>query len=120
MGDCPFCKIINGEEPERTIIFENDSIIAIKPTHEISPGHTLVIPKQHYVDLFDIPVASLKEIIDISQQLAKSLQEKYKSAGTNLLHASGKNAGQSVFHFHMHVVPRYPDDGLSLWLRKNP
>jgi histidine triad (HIT) family protein len=118
MTDCIFCKIINGEEPERTVIFENHSVLAIKPIHEISPGHTLVIPKQHYLDLFDIPADSLKQIINVSQRLAKSLQEKYKSTGTNLLHASGKDAGQSVFHFHMHVVPRYENDNLDLWLKK--
>jgi histidine triad (HIT) family protein len=118
MNDCIFCKIIKGEESERTIIFENDTVIAIKPRDEINPGHTLVIPKQHYVDIFDISTESLRELIDISQQLAKSLEEKHKSTGINILHASGKDAGQSVFHFHIHVVPRYADDGLDLWLKR--
>lgn len=119
MDSCVFCKIIKGEEGNTTIVFENDTIIAIKPLSEIKPGHTLVIPKQHYVDLFDIPEGVLKNLISVSQQLAKSLKDKYKSTGINLLHASGKDAGQSVFHFHIHVVPRFVNDGLDLWPKKN-
>lgn len=119
MSECIFCKIIKNEESEKTIIFKNDKVVALKPKTEINPGHTLVIPKQHYVDLFDIPESTLKEVIAVSQQLAKILKEKHTSLGTNMLHASGKDAGQSVFHFHVHVVPRYENDGLDLWFKRN-
>lgn len=119
MIDCVFCKIIKNDESDRIVIFENDKVIAIKPRTEINPGYTLVIPKEHYLDLFDIPEDLLKELIDVSQKLAKDLKEKHKADGVNLLHASGKEAGQSVFHFHMHVVPRFAGDGLDLWLKRN-
>ena len=119
MIDCVFCKIIKNSEADRTVIFENDTVIAIKPKIEINPGHTLVIPKAHYENIFDIPTDILSEIAKVSQHLAINLKEKYKSTGINLLHASGKDAGQSVFHFHMHVVPRFASDGLDLWLKKN-
>jgi histidine triad (HIT) family protein len=119
MDNCIFCKIIKGEELERTVIFENDKVIAIKPRTEINPGHTLVIPKEHYLDLFDTPEDILKEVITVSQILAKNLKDRHKANGVNLLHASRKEAGQSVFHFHMHVVPRFADDGLDLWLKRN-
>jgi histidine triad (HIT) family protein len=116
--NCIFCKIIGSEESEKTVVFENDAVIAIKPRDEVAQGHTLVIPKEHHRDIFDIPAQSLKELIVVSQQLAKSLTEKYRASGVNILHASGADAGQSVFHFHIHVVPRYPDDGLDLWLKE--
>ena len=119
MIDCIFCKIIKNDEADKTVIFENDTVIAIKPKTEISPGHTLIIPKDHYENIFDIPADILSEIAKVSQNLAISLKEKYKAKGMNLLHASGKDAGQSVFHFHMHIVPRFADDGLDLWLKKN-
>ena len=119
MNECIFCQIINGSEPERTIVFENSEVIAIKPKTEVNPGHALVIPKQHFVDLFDIPENLLKNIISVSQILAKELKEKLNAQGVNILHASGKEAGQSVFHFHIHIVPRFMDDGLDLWLKKS-
>ncbi|MFA6094672.1 MAG: HIT domain-containing protein [Candidatus Paceibacterota bacterium] len=119
MKKCIFCKIIKGEESNCTVVFENEKVIAIKPIHEINPGHTLIIPKEHTVDIFDTPTDLLKELIDVSQQLAVSLKEKHQSTGVNILHASGKDAGQSVFHFHIHVVPRYLDDGLDLWLKRS-
>lgn len=118
MNNCVFCKIIEGDRAKATVVFENDIVIAIKPLDEVNPGHTLVIPKEHYVDLFDIPADVLKELIEVSQQLAKSLKAKLSSTGTNILHASGKDAGQSVFHFHIHVVPRFENDGLDLWLER--
>jgi histidine triad (HIT) family protein len=119
MSNCIFCKIIRGDEPERTIIFETATVLVIKPRTEINPGHALVIPKQHFVDLSDIPEDAFNQVAEVSRQMAKLLQEKYKSSGTNILHASGKDAGQSVFHFHIHVVPRFESDGLDLWLKRN-
>lgn len=117
MNDCIFCKIIHKEAPA-TIIFENDDIVAFIPKEEISKGHTLLIPKKHFENIFDMDKNTLEKLIAVSKDLSEQLVQENKATGINLLHASGKDAQQSVFHFHLHVVPRYENDGLDLWLRE--
>lgn len=120
MSDCIFCNIINGKDSKKTVVFfEDEIVLAIKPLVEANMGHTLVIPKKHYVDLFDIPPKVLEHLISISQYIAIELRDKHVASGINILHATGKDAGQSVPHFHFHVVPRFSGDGLDLWLKKN-
>lgn len=116
MKDCVFCKIIN-KELSANILFENEEFLAFSPINKISKGHTLLIPKKHQENVFDIDTHSLERLAGITQKLSKELIETHEATGINLLHASGKDAQQSVFHFHMHIVPRYKDDGLDLWLR---
>lgn len=116
MGNCVFCKIIKKELPA-TIVFENDEFLAFSPLEQVTEGHTLVIPKKHFENVFDFESPSLERLMGVAQTVAKGLVEKNGATGVNLLHASGKDAQQSVFHFHLHVVPRYKDDGLDLWLR---
>ncbi len=116
MGSCIFCKIIKGELEVKKV-YETDSILAFIPKDQVSKGHTLVIPKEHYENIFEIPKKKLEEVMEASKILSKKLQEELKATGVNLLHASGKDAQQSVFHFHVHVVPRYPNDGLDLWIK---
>lgn len=115
MDKCVFCQIVNKEIPS-TIVFETDEVIGIVPKEQISKGHALILPKKHFKDVFDIEENILKEISISSKRLSTSLMEKYQATGVNILHASGKDAQQSVFHFHIHIVPRYPNDGLDLWL----
>lgn len=114
---CIFCEIVKGESPSTTLV-ETDTVQVIIPKDEVSKGHALVMPKMHYQDVFDIPINLLEEIIAVAQNVSKDSLEKFGATGVNLLHASGKDAQQSVFHFHLHVVPRYLDDGLDLWLRE--
>lgn len=117
MVDCIFCKIIAGEAPSN-IIFENNEVVAFKPLNEVTKGHTLVIPKKHFENIFDIENEILEKLISTTKELSQKLLKDNDATGINLLHASGRDAQQSVFHFHLHIVPRYPNDGMDLWLRE--
>lgn len=116
MTECSFCKIIAGKLPS-TKIYENENVLAFAPLkeHVIAKGHMLVIPKKHYVDIYDIPKEELHHIIDAVKIISQKLKEKYNAEGINILHASGKVAQQSCFHFHIHLIPRYKNDGLDTW-----
>ena len=118
MEDCIFCKIVKGEIPSHKIYEDNEFLIFL----DVNPkaeGHMLVIPKEHYVNIFDIPEEVLKNLIAITQKLAKKLKQSSGVDGINILHASDKSAQQSVFHFHIHLIPRYENDGLDMWPKNN-
>ena len=116
MENCIFCKIINKELPA-SVVFDNEEFLAFSPKDQISPGHTLLIPKKHQVDVFDLDPNSFERLARVAQRLSKELVEMFNATGVNLLNASGKDAQQSIFHFHLHIVPRYENDGLDLWFR---
>ncbi|RLI62100.1 MAG: hypothetical protein DRO88_12230 [Promethearchaeia archaeon] len=120
MTECSFCKIISGKLPSNKI-YENENVLAFAPLkeHLIAKGHMLVIPKKHYVDIYDIPKEELHHIINAVKTISQKLKEKYNAEGINILHASGKVAQQSCFHFHIHLIPRYKDDGLDIWSKTN-
>jgi histidine triad (HIT) family protein len=118
MEECVFCKIIEGKI-EAYKIFEDDKVICILDKKPISKGHCLIIPKKHFNDIFDIDEDDLKQIIADTKKVANLLKTKLNAKGINLLHASDKVAQQSVFHFHIHIVPRYEDDGLDTWPKSN-
>jgi histidine triad (HIT) family protein len=99
MENCIFCKIINKKAPAK-IVFENDDILALVPKGEISKGHTLVIPKKHFENIFDIDKNILEKLIAVSKDLSETLTKENNATGINLLHASGKDAQQSVCRFH--------------------
>ncbi|MBU0979306.1 MAG: HIT domain-containing protein [Nanoarchaeota archaeon] len=116
MTECSFCKIVAGKLPTNKI-YENENVLAFAPLkeHVIAKGHMLVIPKSHYSDFYDIPKAELHHIVDAIKTISQKLKEKCNAKGINILHASGKVAQQSCFHFHIHLIPRYKDDGLDTW-----
>ncbi|OJI09368.1 MAG: hypothetical protein COV08_01295 [Candidatus Vogelbacteria bacterium CG10_big_fil_rev_8_21_14_0_10_49_38] len=116
MQECIFCKIIKKESPAN-IVFEDNVCSVFSPLNPITRGHVLIIPKVHFRDIFDIDTDILTQTISRAQKIAQDIINKNKATGVNLLHASGKDAQQSVFHFHFHLVPRYPNDGLDLWLK---
>lgn len=115
--NCIFCKIIKSEAPA-DIVYEDDNNIAFTPKETVSKGHTLVIPKSHVEDLYDISEQELADLSNTTKKVAEKLKATHAATGMNLLHASGKDAQQSVFHFHFHLVPRYENDGLDLWIRQ--
>ena len=117
MENCIFCKIVAGEAPAR-VVYESDTILGFAPINEVAMGHSLLIPRAHFRDLFDMDEAVLADLSVAAKSLATQLIFEHGATGVNLLHASGVDAQQSVFHFHLHVVPRYPDDGLNLWIRQ--
>lgn len=116
MQDCVFCRIVKKESPTVTR-FENAVSLVFVPLDPVTKGHVLIIPKKHLQDIFDIDSATLMELVSVAQKVARDLVKENQATGINLLHASGKDAQQSVLHFHLHLVPRYPNDGLDLWLK---
>lgn len=116
MAECIFCKIIEGNLPSNKI-YENENVLAFAPLEKtiISKGHLLVIPKKHYVDIYEIRKEELHHIMDAVKTISEKLKEKFNADGINILHASGKVAQQSCFHFHIHLIPRYKGDRLDTW-----
>lgn len=118
MEDCIFCKIVKRESPA-SIVFEDNVSMVIEPIDPVSKGHVLVIPKKHVVNMLDANNEILSHLIVVAKNIGKDLLEKNNAQAMNLLHAAGKEAQQSVFHLHFHVVPRYENDELDLWFRNN-
>lgn len=108
--DCIFCKIANGEIPSNTV-YEDERFRAILDLSPAAKGHALVLPKDHYADLYDIDESALKDLIVVAKKVAAAEKKTLACEGLNLVQNNGELAGQTVFHFHMHVIPRYHDDG---------
>ena len=111
--DCLFCKIVAGEIPA-TIIADDERTIAFMDINPATRGHALVIPRAHARDVHEISTADLQAVAAAAQAVAGRAIERLGAAGVNLLNSSGAAAWQTVFHFHMHVVPRYEGDPLRL------
>ncbi len=112
--ECIFCKI-TAHEIESKIVYEDDKVMAFLDVNPISAGHTLVIPKIHYENIFDISPDTLERIASIAKKLALTYEKALNVKAVNLLNASGKEAQQSIFHFHLHLIPRKANDKLDLW-----
>lgn len=118
--DCLFCRIVAGEINAEKV-FENDRVIAFMDIGPVNHGHVLVAPKAHSTDIFDIPADTAKEVMHVAQRIAIAVKEVFSCPGLMLFQANGRDGEQTVFHFHMHVVPRYKNDGAGLiWPRKQP
>ncbi len=111
--DCIFCKIIAGELPAM-IVDEDERTISFMDIAPATRGHALVIPREHSADLLSIGERDLTAVIVAAQRLARRAKERLGTDGVNLLNSCGAVAFQTVFHFHMHVIPRYEGDGLRL------
>jgi histidine triad (HIT) family protein len=114
--DCIFCKIVAGELPA-TIVDEDDRTIAFMDINPATRGHALVVPREHSRDLLEISAEDLNATIVGAQRLSRRVSQRLGAAGVNLLNSCGAAAWQTVFHFHIHVIPRYDDDPLRLpWI----
>jgi histidine triad (HIT) family protein len=111
--DCLFCKIVAGEIPA-TIVAEDERTIAFMDINPATRGHALVIPREHAANVFEIDPADLQAVAVAAQRLALRARENLGAAGVNLLNSNGPAAWQTVFHFHLHVIPRYDGDPLRL------
>ena len=119
-NNCIFCKIANGDIPSRTI-YENELFRVILDNGPATDGHALVLPKDHYANLFEIPADTAAEAMKTAQTVAAMLKEKLHADGLNLVQNNGETAGQTVHHFHMHIIPRYKGDGQNiLWKPGHP
>jgi histidine triad (HIT) family protein len=110
-SDCIFCKIIAGQIPSKKI-FENDHHIAFLDIFPAGRGHSLVIPKQHYADIHSMPAEVYGGIAATAKKVADLLQSKLQSEGTTIFQMNKEAGWQTVFHAHMHVIPRWSNDGL--------
>ena len=111
---CVFCEIIKGNIPSKKI-YEDDKVLAILDISQATRGHTLIMPKQHYENLFEIDNETLAHLITAAKKISTHYMEKDKNIlGINLLNNNGTQAGQSVMHYHMHILPRYKDDNLDI------
>ena len=111
--DCIFCKILAGEIPAR-IVDEDERTIAFLDIAPATRGHALVIPRAHSADLLSVEPEDLAAVALAAQRLAARARESLGADGVNLINSCGTAAWQSVFHFHVHVIPRYSDDPLKL------
>jgi histidine triad (HIT) family protein len=111
--NCIFCKILAGELPA-SVIDEDERTISFLDINPATRGHSLVIPRAHSEDLLRVDPEDLRAVAIASQRLAARLKERLRADGVNLVNSCGAVAWQTIFHFHMHVVPRYSDDPLKL------
>lgn len=112
-NECIFCKIIKGEIPSFTI-YEDEMFKVILDRFPAAPGHVLIIPKAHYSDIFELPQEVASKIYPLAKKIASRIKEVMGTEGINILQNNGEVAGQSVHHFHLHIVPRKVGDGITL------
>jgi histidine triad (HIT) family protein len=114
--DCIFCAIAKGEGPA-TIVAENDRTVAFMDIMPATRGHLLVIPRAHSVDLLSVDPDDLAATVQAAKAMAQRVKDRLGADGVNLLNSCGSAAWQTVFHFHVHVIPRWDDDPLKLpWI----
>lgn len=111
MADCVFCRIIAGEIP-CTRVYEDDRCLAFMDIGPISPGHVLLIPKTHYESVMEMPPEDVAHLGARVPALARAVKEALEAHGVNVLQNNGATAGQVVPHVHVHLIPRWPNDGL--------
>jgi len=106
--DCLFCSIVSGDIPS-TKVYEDQLTYAFMDISPASEGHLIVVPKRHSKDILEIPAEDLHAVIDTGRKLAQRVTDVLGADGVNLLNNRGEHAWQTVFHFHLHVIPRYTD-----------
>ncbi|HJC51647.1 MAG TPA: HIT family protein [Candidatus Anaerostipes avistercoris] len=111
--DCVFCKIVSGDIPSNTI-YENSEFKVIMDASPAAKGHVLVLPKEHYKDIYDIDAETAGKLFQLAAVVARALKEVLNCDGLNILQNNGVIAGQTVFHFHMHLIPRYEGDDVTV------
>lgn len=111
--DCIFCKLANGDIPTNTI-YEDDDFRVILDAAPATKGHCLIIPKEHFDNLESLDDGVAAKVLPLAKKMMKLLKEKLHWDGFNVVQNNGELAGQTVFHFHMHLIPRYKNDGQDL------
>mgnify|MGYP002510635251 CR=1 FL=1 len=108
--NCIFCKIANGEIPSKTL-YEDDNFRVILDLGPATRGHALILPKEHYANLYELPEETAGDVLKLAKKMMAKMTERLGCEGFNLIQNNGDLAGQTVFHFHMHLIPRYRADG---------
>lgn len=119
-GDCIFCKLVNGDIPSAKV-YEDELTLAFMDLGQVNPGHVLVATKRHAANIFEITDAESAAVMQTARKVSLAAKLAFEPAGLTLLQANGAEGGQTVAHFHLHVVPRHANDGMALtWPRKEP
>lgn len=113
MENCIFCKIANGEIPAATL-YEDEDFRVILDLGPASKGHALILPKSHAANIYELPDELAGKAMILAKKMAGKMTEALKCDGFNIVQNNGETAGQTVFHFHMHLIPRYKGDGVGL------
>lgn len=116
--NCIFCKIVSGELPSRKI-YEDDISLAFLDINPVNKGHTLIVPKEHFENVYDIKEDILGHLIKVSKKISNALKQS-GADGINIIMNNEKDAGQVVFHLHIHIIPREKGDNLPMWPSKKP
>ena len=120
MSDCVFCKIVAGQIPS-TRVHEDEHTVAFMDIGQVNPGHVLVAVKAHAENLFELSDAQAAAAARASAKVARAIREAFRPEGLSVYQANGRAAGQTVFHYHVHLLPRHAGDGMELaWPVKNP
>ena len=120
MSDCVFCKIVAGQIPS-TKVHEDEHTLAFMDLGQVNPGHVLVAVKKHAANLFELDDTQAAAVARSCTRVAKAIRDAFAPAGLSVYQANGKAAGQTVFHYHVHLLPRHEADGMELtWPVKNP
>jgi histidine triad (HIT) family protein len=113
MTNCIFCKIVSGDIPS-SVVYEDEDFKAIMDISPASRGHIIIVTKKHFENLFELEDEVAGKVLIVARKIATAMKEELGCEGINLLQNNGKAAGQSVFHLHFHLIPRYNDDKLHL------
>ena len=118
--DCIFCKLANGVFPTNKI-YEDDDFTVILDASPANKGHALILPKQHADNLFELSDETAAKVMPLAKKIAAALKEELECDGINIVQNNGSAAGQTVYHFHTHVIPRYDDDNVGVgWRQLTP
>jgi histidine triad (HIT) family protein len=120
MTDCIFCKLVAGQIPA-TRVYEDEHSLAFMDIGQVNPGHVLVAAKKHAANLFEMDEEQAAAVARTCNKVSKAIQKAFTPEGLSVYQANGKAAGQTVFHYHVHLLPRHAGDGMELtWPVKNP
>ena len=118
--NCIFCKLANGDIPTNTI-YEDEKYRVILDLGPATRGHALILPKDHYCDLYELPDEVCGEVMKLAKRMAARMTERLQCSGFNLVQNNGESEGQTVRHFHLHLIPRYDDDKQNInWIPQEP
>ena len=118
--NCIFCKLANGVIPTNSI-YEDENFNVILDMSPATKGHALILPKEHYKNLYELPEDTAADVMKLAKKMAAKMTEKLNADGFNLVQNNNEVAGQTVFHFHMHLIPRYENDAQKIgWTPTSP
>lgn len=118
--NCIFCKIANGDIPSKTL-YEDEQFRVILDLGPATKGHALILPKNHYANIYELPEDVAGDVMKLAKKMATTMTDKLGADGFNLVQNNGEIAGQTVFHYHLHLIPRYKEDGQKIgWNPQSP